>query len=58
METGIYDTTTTALIEARSRERLDPPVERYVVKVPEGYVIVDKMPFLGEWWSSDGVKHG
>lgn len=35
-------------------------VYHYVIfNVPTGeYVITDTMPFLGEWYDSDGIRHG
>ena len=43
-----------------------PQVPYYVVRsqsamrarVDDAYIITARMPLLGEWWTSDGIKHG
>ena len=47
------------LIEARSWQKRNG-ICRYVVwNVPMNcYSITDRMPLLGEWYDSDGVRHG
>jgi hypothetical protein len=31
----------------------------YVSRIfPDGYTVTDRMPLVGTWWSSDGVRHG
>ena len=30
----------------------------YIVKSDCGYIILDRMPMMGEWYTSDGIRHG
>ena len=47
-----------ALITARQHEAATGK-PHYVVKCHDGTVIVtDSAPYMGEWYSSDGVQHG
>ena len=47
------------LEEARALQERDGK-PRYVVRsiVPPEWVIEDRMPLLGEWYTSDGIRHG
>lgn len=50
-----------ALQEARRRERASGTPHYVVSGSPNDdqcWDIVDRQPFLGEWYSSDGVRHG
>ncbi|KKK79603.1 hypothetical protein LCGC14_2831840 [marine sediment metagenome] len=49
------------ITEAKNRERETGEIY-YVVRDKtqpgEVYVIQTEMPFLGEWYTSDGIQHG
>lgn len=37
-----------------------PRVPYYVVRsqIDDAYIVTARMPLMGEWWTSDGIKHG
>ena len=47
-----------ALVAAKRWEA--PRVPYYVARnqADDTYVVTAHMPLLGEWWTSDGIKHG
>jgi len=53
-----------ALIQARRNEKTDPDNRWYVVRRQDGagwlqdWMLTDTMPLLGEWYDSDGHRHG
>jgi len=49
----------TAIIQARKHERSTGERHYIVWSVPDDFwIITKKMPMLGEWYDSDGVRHG
>jgi hypothetical protein len=49
---------TAALIDARAAER-ETGERRYVLVNADGTLrVVAIMPWLGEWYDSDGIRHG
>ena len=42
---------------ARKREA-ETGKPQYLVRQGELYVITDRMPMIGEWWTTDGIRHG
>ena len=47
-----------ALILARRQERKTDK-RHYVVHTHTGeWLVVDALPFLGEWYDADGIRHG
>jgi hypothetical protein len=54
-----HKVSTELLAEARRLEA-DTGGRHYIIwNVPENrFEVIDKMPYLGEWYSSDGIRHG
>jgi hypothetical protein len=49
---------TAALIDARAAER-ETGERRYIAVNADGTLrVVAAMPWLGEWYDSDGIRHG
>ena len=55
---GCCDLNVTLDIARKRENKFNIP--HYVVhSVPcRGYVVTDSMPYMGEWYSTDGVQHG
>ena len=53
----MYDTKNAALYEAKKRETGGAP--QYVVKWFDGrWSVTNEMPLMGEWYTTDGIRHG
>ncbi len=50
----------TAIAQAKATEASTDEAPQYVVwSVPDDdWIIQDKMPMGGEWYTSDGIRHG
>lgn len=58
MPTPIYELRKPALECAKLTER-ETGKPHYVVRCfPDVYEVTDRMPLLGTWWTSDGIRHG
>ena len=58
MKIGEYDTKSCAVHAAKQLEN-GSGQSFFVQKCFDGsYVIVSKMPLMGEWYTSDGIQHG
>ena len=57
----IFDTLTAALGRVKYEEAMadDSRYPCYVVRLHTGeYQVIRSMPLLGEWYTSDGIRHG
>jgi|WetSurSiteA1Bulk_404760.scaffolds.fasta_scaffold14690_2 hypothetical protein len=47
------------LAEARTHERFEErPCYVYWSVLTQHYELTERMPFMGEWYTSDGIQHG
>lgn len=46
---------TFALARKREEETGKP---QYLVRIGSLYEILERMPLLGEWWTTDEIRHG
>jgi hypothetical protein len=54
----VFTTLDEALRQAVVAEAWAAPRLYYVVKTIDGFEVVDSMPLLGTWWTSNGIRHG
>ena len=47
-----------ALDLAQEREHSSGGLRHYVVRTTTGYQVTDRPPYLGEWYTVDGIRHG
>lgn len=55
----LFDNLKAALIVAKKKQSARFGAVHYVVKCHDGsFEVQDSMPYMGEWYSSDGIRHG
>ena len=57
---GIYDSPKPArhTLELAKRREAETGKAQYVVRAGDIFIIEERMPMLGLWYTADGVRHG